>query len=549
MGVDTGQEPEPASGAGGDQEDKAWLSAVGRGDRGAFDTIVRHTQERLAGHLLGALRLSREQALELTEQSVLDALETVGRGNAIESPLARLFSTARGRLRERLGVTFGDIPGLDVAFDPEPDDGLLRAFYDGDRGVERQLIHRRNLPLFLELMYEAVQSLPTPQRTAVRARWSTAEDGELDWTQADGAVADQATRGFEHVHTALYVVAGALLLTHARPGPCAVLDEHLGRAEWQPGQPFTDQVRQRVMYHIDACADCAASHQRAVQRVRSLPPLVLCVALRLDEQRRAIMDTSFNTAPAADNPPAVAHQSDHGTDPAAATTVISPEPAEDERRKQPRRPERPRRRVAAAVIALALLGLGLGTWYWSGADTEAPAPLGIDGSPAGGPTVGDPSQTPAATGGDTTPASQSSSPSPSTTAATATPTATGPVNSPSADPTATAANSDADRRPGTPTPATPSTQAPTRRLVISLSPLSSGAIDVTISGRRAGACADPSAPCAFSVKPGDAVTLDPVDVALSWGSGPCAGTGMSANCVFTVTADSQVAPWVLRLSG
>jgi hypothetical protein len=278
-----------------------------------------------------------------------------------------------------------------------------------------------------------------------------------------------------------------------------------------------------------------------------LPPLVLCVALRLDEQRRAIMDTSFNTAPAADEPLAVA---DQGTGLPAATMVIDLGPTANERRRQPRR--LPRRQVAAAVIALCLLGLGLGTWYWSGGDTEAPAPLGADGSPAGGPTLGDPSQTPAPTGGDTTPASPSPSTTTATATATATATTTGPADSPTAGPSATAANSDADRRPGTstaPSPTAPSTQAPTRRLVISLSPLSSGAIDVTIRGRRAGACADPSAPCAFSVQPGDTVTLDPVDVAVSWGSGPCAGTGMSANCVFTVTADSQVAPWVLRLSG
>jgi hypothetical protein len=141
----------PPAGGGAGGAVPGWLAALRRGDRATFETTVRHTQERVAGHLLGALRLRPEQAVELTGQTVLDALRTAGRGAAIESPLARLYGAARAGLPDRLHAAFGDISGLDEPFDPEPPQSALSAFYAGDSGVERALAHRRDLPPFLEL--------------------------------------------------------------------------------------------------------------------------------------------------------------------------------------------------------------------------------------------------------------------------------------------------------------------------------------------------------------------------------------------------------------
>ncbi|HVQ92282.1 MAG TPA: hypothetical protein VMU51_14705, partial [Mycobacteriales bacterium] len=283
----------------------AWLAAVRRGDRGAFSTTVRHTQERLACHLLGALRLPPDQALELTRQTVLDALETAGQGTAIESPLARLFGTARARLRDRLQATFGDAPGLDAPFDPEPDSALLRAFHAGDRTVDRQLAHRRDLLPFLELMHEVVQSLPDEPRAVLAERWAP-----------DDPAGDEPTR----YPPALLALAGAALMAHTRPGYCAVFDEHLSRAGWRPGEPLGQPRQQSLVYHVGACGECRPSHQQAEQRIGTLPPLVLWTALRLDEHRREILATIF------DEPAAAA---------GSATTIlpapVSPAPAPSSR--------------------------------------------------------------------------------------------------------------------------------------------------------------------------------------------------------------------------
>jgi hypothetical protein len=523
---------------------------------------------------------------------------TAGQGTAADSPLARLPGTARARLRDRLRATFGDIAGLDVPFEPDPDGAPLRAFYAADRTIDRQLAHRRALPPFLELMDAAVGSLPADQRAALRKQ-AAAEPGPQP--------------------PSLGPVAGALLLAHARPAGCAVLVEHLNRAGWKSGQPFSDQLRQHVLYHVGTCSSCRPYHQQAEQRIGMLPPLVLWVVLRLGEQRHAVLATIFadaghdphatavipaprSGAPDPDRPdrpdrsdrserragrrarpvrsaaalpapgvlpappsdadgqagtpppPAASAGENHG-DAEDALPAEAPPPAADGPAAATalgRRPLGSRRRVAAvALIAVALLGLGLVTWWLTpggGPVTRADPGAGPVDRPVPGdiPTV-------AATGTTAGPA-----PSGSVTAtATATATATTPPASsdPAAGPTGTAAGS----RTATPSPsagssgpappAGPTTGPPAGRLVVRLAPLSTGAVNVTVAGGPAGTCANLADACVFAVRPGDRVGLDPVDVAVSWGTGPCGGTSPSAECTFTAGADNQIDPWVLRLSG
>jgi hypothetical protein len=541
----------------------AWLAAVRRGDRGAFDTTVRHTQERLAAHLLGVLRLPPEQSIELTEQTVLDALETAGQETAIESPLARLFGTARARLRDRLFAAFGENAGLDLPFAPEPDSALLRAFYAGDPRLDRQLGQRRDLLPFFELMHEVLQSLPDDQRAAIEETWGPDDDTPYP--------------------TGLLAMAGAVLLAHTRPGYCAVFDEHISQAGWQPGAPFSHQLGLGLLYHVASCPECGPSQQQAEKRIAKLPPLVLWVALRLTQQRQAIMNAVFAdeaglvAGPVGPAVPAVVPVEV----PPVATLLAPPGPIDaiggdpgDPLPPVPRRRRRPsehgasslrrqaKRRLVTAGIVVGLLAISLVSWELAGGGDGKPAPLVLD-TPAGNPLTTGPSGSGLPIGGDdtsppvgttagpsstaaptTTPASTSASPSatgtstaPGTTGGTVGSTSSSPSDTPSAPGTSTGTGT------GTPTPGVPAGQ-----LTVKMAPLSTGAVTVTIDGARAGACAGSATSCSFAVQPGQQVSLDSKDVVLSWGSSPCKEPRKAGNCTFTAAAKNQADPLVLRLA-
>jgi hypothetical protein len=554
MSVDTA--PQPAVTGGRAVPD--W-PAIRRTDPEIVDRATRYAQQRVAGHLLGALRLSREQALELTEQAVLDALAAHGTNPGAE-PVAGLLGTAEARLRDRLRTRFGDIPGLDVPFEPEADPGLLRAFYDGDRRVDRQLAHRRNLVPFLELVHLAVQTLTDGQRAVLTTHWALAEHGELDGERAHAAVLDSlvqrlgtdradAAHQLELAPVALRRVSAALLLAQTRPEPCGVLDEHLRRADWQPGQPFGSKLRQRVLHHVGACPVCLVTEERAELRVGTLPPLLLWVVLGLEAQRRRALDPVFAAADAAAATTvlatgATAVAAPPGTDPAPAARRpgrTAPPPVPDLAE-----PGWSRRRVAlSAALAVALLGLGVAGWRWAAGSSGTPARVPAASPTHGATPTGAVSTIPT---GTASPAAQPSGTPAGTIGAAA---STTPSGTPSATASATAAATSAGAQSGPPSPSLPTPSpvpgGPVHRLVIQLAALSDGSIEVrTRSGGPPGGTCSGSAACGFGVRAGDPVTLHPVNVVLSWGSGPCQGTGASADCTFTPAGDTRLSVWVLR---
>jgi hypothetical protein len=534
----------PAGSAGGE-----WSAAVRRGDRAAFATTVRHTQERIAGHLLGVLRLPPEQALRLTEQTVLDALRTAGQGAAIESPLARLFGTARARLDERLRATFGHIAGFDLPFDPEPAGTVLPAFYAGDRRIDRHLAHRRDLPPFLELMHEAVQ---TPVRLE-----------------------------------ALPAVAGVLLLAHVQPDGCPGLAAQLRGAGWEPGEPLAEPGLTGVRQHATSCPTCRPSYDRSLDRLDTLPPLVLEVTLRLAEQRRALTAAVFTADPSvaevtmilaavgrglevAGSPPgsgavdgAAAGVRSAGpvgraeigwTSGAAAGTdgpgglVAAGRGARD--RAGGRRP------VVAVAIMVGLLVALVAGWQRLAPGDGGPAPLALDPAASGSPTrvPGLSSPLNGADGGQSVaPAhTMSAPPASGLPSRPAPPTPTRPARPTDPAPGAPAGPDSSGpaspRPPPKPTATPPPTAArPTGRLVIELARASTGDLAVSIDGNPAGRCTARRTPCRFTLRVGDRVTLRPLDVALAW-SGPCGRTRPGDSCSFTAGASNDIHVWVLRFA-
>jgi hypothetical protein len=506
-----------------------WLAALRRSDRITFDKTVRHTQERVAGHLLGALRLPPEQAVDLTGETVRDALRTAGQGAAIESPLARLYGAARAGLPERLYATFGDIPGLNEPFDPEPPRSVLLAYQSSDPAVERALAHRRDLPPFLELLHGAMASLPADQRATVDSGWTPP----------------------------LLAVAGALLLAHGRPDACRGLDAQLVRVGWQPGHPLDPAARTGVLAHVGGCDRCLPSYQRAVSRLGELPPLLLWVTLRLAEQRQHLADAIFADPAALPAVPAL-HAlpaggrfdgSDGAGPPGGQRGPGGPDSGETDRR---------RRYVAAAAVLLVVSG-GLVAWRMlpsSEPATQLAQPV-ASGGPAADPldpalTGGGPADSapaPATAPARTTPpASPSTAPSTTAASSPAAPTTTAPARTPASHPAPPVRPAPTSAHPtGGPSRATPS-PTPTRpvgQLVVRLARRSTGGLAVTIAGTAAGLCTDTRSGCAFTFRAGDRVTIRPVDFALNW-SGPCRGTSPTDSCGFVANGSVEVDAWVFR---
>jgi hypothetical protein len=484
-----------------------WLSVLRRVDPGELDRTVRHTQHRLLNHLVGALELPLEVALDLTHRVLLEALETVAtaRGGSA-SPLARLDGTARILLRKRLRAALGTAAGMDGEYEPEPDPTTLRGFYDGDPELDERLAARTSLPPFLALAHDALRSLPPGP--------------------PDG----------------LAEVAGTLLLAHARPNACMVFDEHLHRAGWIPGAPLTEVTRQRLLHHVNTCQRCVPCQGRAVQRVRTLPPVVVPAVLGLDAQRRQLFA-------AVGSAPDLSTEAPRWTEQTALMALVDPPPAPPPPPARDVRPEPvgfgPRVMIATLTIGL-LIVVGLAVLIWAASRTDQTRPTALtptDTTPVGTPTVSVPATTAAPPVRTSRPAPPTPTPTPTATSpsATRTSTSTPPPRPPS--PPRSTVKPPPPRTTTPPAPPPPST--PTRRLSVGISSFSSGSLAVTIAGEPQQTCTG-GHDCTYQMHSGDTVVLDPADFVLSWSGTPCAGASTSSSCVFTASGNDSMSLVVLH---
>jgi hypothetical protein len=486
--------PAPRAGA-------PWLSALRQVDPADLERAIRHTQHRLLNHLVGALELPLEVALDLTHRVVLEALETVATAHGGASPLTRLDGTARILLRKRLRAALGTAAGMDGEYEPEPDPTTLRGFYDGDPELDERLAARTSLPPFLSLTHDALRSLPPGPPTG------------------------------------LAEVAGTLLLAYARPNACMVYDEHLHRAGWIPGGPLTEVTRQRLLHHVNTCQRCVPCQARAVQRIRTLPPVVVPATLGLDAQRRQL----FAAIGAAPEPPA---EGPRWTERTALLALVDPPPRPAAPPPGPTRPEPvgfgPRVMIATLTIGLLIVaGLAVLIWAASRADQTRPAALNpLDSTPTDAPTLSVPASTAPPVQTSRPPAPKPTpKPTPSATSPSATRSSTPPPPPPRSTP----------KPPPKPTtrPAPPPPTTPTRHLGIALSDFSSGSLAVTIAGVPQQTCTG-GRDCSYRMHAGDTVVLDPADFVLSWSGTPCSGTSTSSSCVFTASGDDSMSLVVLR---
>jgi hypothetical protein len=484
--------PAPRAGA-------PWLSELRRVQPDEVDRAVRHTQHRLLNHLVGALELPLEVALDLTHRVVLEALETVATAQGRMSPLARLDGTARILLRKRLRAALGTAAGMDGEYEPEPDPTTLRGFYDGDPELDERLAARTSLPPFLALTHDALRSLPPGPPNG------------------------------------LAEVAGTLLLAHARPNACLVFDEHLHRAGWTAGSPLTEVTRQRLMHHVNTCPRCVPCQGRAVQRVRTLPPVVVPAVLGLEGQRRQLI-AAITAAP---EPPG---ERPRWTEQAALMALVDPVPPPPPAPGPDQRRDvvgfGPRVMIATLTVGLLIVA-GLAALIWAASRTDQTRPAALvpltPAAPIAPTTLPVPTTTqpPVRTG-------RPPAPKPTPTPTAPAPTSTSRSSAPPLPPPPRSTPKPPPK-PSTPPPPAP----PTQRLNVGLSDFSSGTLAVAIGGVAQQTCSG-GRECSYQMRPGDTVVLTPRDFVLSWSGTPCGGTSTSSPCVFTASGNDSMSLVVLR---
>ncbi|MDQ1536876.1 MAG: hypothetical protein QOE58_1269 [Actinomycetota bacterium] len=371
-------------GDGRNDEARAWAAAAQAGDRAAFDAIVRNYQHRVVAHLLNRHRLSHDEALDLTQQTMLLALrKLLAGGEPVAQVGAWLIAIANRLALEHFRRHSREVPAEGSAFDPLPDQAALSAFVDADRDLDRDLAVRRNLPTFLGLMHAAVESLPVKEREVIRTQWALAEVGQLDVDRPSpqtidelvtryGISREEASRRIHDARRALPEVAAALLISATRRTECQRLDRYLTEAGWTQGMPFGEALRQRVRQHVNTCSDCKAQRDKALRRISSLPAFMPLLLIGLEDQRLRLAETACHLG----MPPGAGGSADGSPRPRVdvgqpmATGAAQTDSA------------RGRRRLPVLLLAAAVLGVG---GWWAAADRQAPAGPEVPAAGAPGP--------------------------------------------------------------------------------------------------------------------------------------------------------------------
>lgn len=424
---------------------QAWTAAVQAGDRAAFDAIVRSHQQQIFGYLLNRHRLTPDQALDLTQQTMTVALEKLlAGGEPVSQVRAWLFAIARLLVLEQLRRDARELPDESARFAELPDPAALAEFLAADRELDRELALRRNLPTFLGLMHDAVESMPAKEREVIQIQWRLAELDQLNvdrpspqtidaMVDRHGMSRSEASRRIHDARRVLPEVAAALLLASTRRADCAGLDRHLTDAGWRPGRPFEKDLRQRVRQHIGSCQECRSARDRALNRIAALPVFVLFAVGELSQQRLRLAVVAFRTplrpTPTAGiaGPIGIAGHGGPRIDLGLAAESAPAVP----------RPRRRRRAVGAALILLLLGGTGWTAFSRSRAPADAtPASLRAAPTATGAPGRDSPAATdptaPAPSGAATASGTPSPTHAPLETVPTAGPLGSGPHVTPDA---------------------------------------------------------------------------------------------------------------------
>jgi len=386
--------------------DAGLARAATAGDRGAFAAIYDRYADRLHDFCWSVVR-DREEAADATQDAFVAAAERLGQLRDPERLRPWLYAVARGQAFRRARARARAAPQAETANPPDPATGPGQAA-------------RRSDPR--ELVWNAAAGLSERDRALLDLHLRHGLEG-AELAEAMGLEPGHADVLLSRLRDQVERSLGAVLVARLGRDDCPDLARIL--ADWD-GR-FSPLIRQRVAWHIDACAVCGERRRTTASPLALLaavPPMPAPAYLRGQVLERVrLTGGAASGSPGAGPGPGTPGAGPPGTrqpdPPVPGPPVGEATPRGAAVRAAVHNPDRGRRRGATAALVAALLvavavGVGLG-WERSPAVSS---PTNGQGGPAaaGAATSAAPTTQPTTTAAST---STSSSTSATTTATTA----------------------------------------------------------------------------------------------------------------------------------
>jgi DNA-directed RNA polymerase specialized sigma24 family protein len=193
------------------------VEAFRRRDPDEFKKLVCHLERPLVAYLYWRHGPSWERACELAHDTIETACTSLRSGKNPKDPWPWLLGIANNHLEDRhVGK---ELPVQITDFNPVPDRHALNTFAKANTDLERQQVVWRNLPVFLELMHDAIDRMPTELAQVIGTLGALVEDdalgfdphsdtidalvGRLDLDHAEVSRINEALETFQQIAAAL----------------------------------------------------------------------------------------------------------------------------------------------------------------------------------------------------------------------------------------------------------------------------------------------------------------------------------------------------------
>ncbi|MGK8491249.1 RNA polymerase sigma factor [Nocardia asiatica] len=243
-------------------------AAVVAGDRAAWAELYLLWTPRIYGFFLVRLRDDPIAADDLTQETLIEvwkALELRAKPPRTFRPW--IFKIAHNRLA-----------GYLQARKPEQTSGLTTETLrpsDFAIGALREVEMRKDWPWFIDLLGDAIDSMPVRYRAVLRAHLATGATG-ADLAESAGLSAREATKWHSEGRRMFYNAVAVTVMARGKSGtPCRKFTAQLSAAGWSGG-PLGESLRESLTNHIKKCGPCQ-EHRQKLKKTLELTPVFLPV--------------------------------------------------------------------------------------------------------------------------------------------------------------------------------------------------------------------------------------------------------------------------------
>ncbi|WP_159080673.1 RNA polymerase sigma factor [Nocardia suismassiliense] len=243
-------------------------AAVVAGDRAAWTRLYYLWTPRIYGYF----RVRLQDDLVAAEDLVQETMIEVWRSLEIRQTAPREFRPWIFRIAHNRWVRYFK------ARKPEQSAGLaMDTFNPGDFaiGALRAVEMRQDWPWFIDLLNDAIESMPEYYREVLRTSLATDATG-ADLADLLGLSAEDATKWRSEGTKMFFNAAAVTLMARGTAGtPCRGFTRQLTRAGWSDG-PLGESLREKLARHVGKCQACQ-EHRTTLKKTLELTPVFVPV--------------------------------------------------------------------------------------------------------------------------------------------------------------------------------------------------------------------------------------------------------------------------------